>query len=518
MKKSVCWTSEFRSLARRHTDRAAVYDAEGQIAYGALMDRAAGVTKIVRDLPGFRAGTPVATYLPNGRAAVWASLGITMAGAAETAINPHLSEADVAHALLTSGAGVLLTTAERAQTMSAIAEVVPGILTLDAAALPAGAIEALPDFEIDSDCWGKILFTSGTTGRPKGIVHSHGGRWLANLMLRASLPVAPEPDLDVLLLTPFSHGASLMTYAYFEGGASVTLLDRVDPVDVLARLRQGRSTQLFAPPTLLVRLMTEFSGAPIEGVRTIFTGTAPLSREIYSRVRDIFGPVVRITYGKTEMFNPITVLTPPETDGWFADPDLSTTCVGWPVSGVDIRIEQEAETPSFGEGAQVAGPILLRSPHQLAGTLMDGVFTPQPKDAYHRSGDIGFLDERGRLHFCGRESDIMKSGGYRISPEEVEAALRPTLPKTDFVVLGLPSEHWGEIVTAVAATSIEEWGAQLTDAIMRMTGYKRPRVFARLDELPRNAMGKVLRTEVRRQVLELYEFEDGRYPSLIRRK
>lgn len=524
------WGAEFLALARRHGEKNAVTDAAGPVSYARLFSHAAGVAGHLLQR-GCAAGEAIATYLPNGRAAVWASYGITATGAAEASINPGLTREDVAHCLKTCAARLLITTRERKAKLQMLREEFPRLEILAVEDVPAAEPDSLASFSANGQLPGKIIFTSGTTGRPKGIVYTHSGRWLANMVLRANLPVSPVEKPEVLLLTPFSHGASLMTYAYLDGGASVTLLDGVDVERVSELLGSRRVDQIFAPPTVLAKLMTRLEGERIEGIRTIFCGTAPLSLELYKRVRATFGPVVRITYGKSETFNPITIMTPEETEDWYESGAASASvCVGWPASGVEIAIgqgpsssgrssngEDDKNDGATDEFAPGTGPVFLRARHQLAGTMIDGVFTAHDGADFHRTGDVGFMDARGRLHLVGREADLIKTGGYRLSPEEVEAKLRTALPDTELVVVGLPSAYWGEVVTAVVADPEEEgWEDALRDVASTMTAYKRPRLFAAVEELPRNAMGKIVRRYVRDCILERYEMKDGKYPSLQR--
>ena len=509
----IAWKKEFLALQQRFSERTAVTDAAATMTFREIFDRAAGIAALLAS-EGIAPGTPVATFLKNSRTAVWTSYGVTLAGAAEASINPYLGMDDVRHCLMTCGAGFLLTENARIADLAPLRASLPGLQVISVERVGKAELASLKIASPSVDDWGKIIFTSGTTGKPKGIVYTHGQRWLANIVLRAHLPVAPAIETNLLLLTPFSHGSSLMTYAYLDSGGQVTLLDGVDVEDVERRLTSGAISQLFAPPTVLAKLMTKLDASRVEGIRTIFCGTAPLSRELYRRVRGTFGPVVRITYGKSETFNPITVLTPEETEKWYESDDAGrSVCVGWPASGVEIDFATEdpaGEAFVAGDGA----PILLRARHQFAGTLIEGTFHAHAAEEYQRTGDVGFMDEKGRLHLVAREADLMKSGGYRVGPEEVETVLRAVLPKVDFCVVGMPSEYWGEIITAVAGELDEGWESDLTDAIATMSSYKRPRLFARLDALPRNAMGKIVRADVLKSVSEHYDMSDGPYPTL----
>lgn len=503
----ITWKSEWLPLAQRFAARTAVVDRHGVATYRDVLDRAAGVAAALMEA-GVGPGDVVASIVPNDRHAV-ATYGIALAGATEAAINPALSAADASHCLELAGVRRILTTAEFADRFAGTRA--PTLVVEDVVPVPLADIPAVP---VDRSAWGRIMFTSGTTGKPKGIVHSHGGRWMANVLMRATLPVAPEPGRSVLLMTPFAHGTGLLTYAFLDGGASVRLVDGIRQDEVLPAILDGGVDQIFAPPTVLAKLVSLLEGRRIEGIRAIFCGTSPLLPETYCGARDIFGPVVRITYGKTEMFNPITVLTPAETDRWYASSDSDkTTCVGWPASGVEVVI-QPPGNGGAGAGTGTVGPVLLRGRHMLAATITEAGVEPHPPDAFHRTGDLGFLDAEGRLHLVGREADVIKTGGYRVTPEEVESVLRPALDTGELIVVGLPSAYWGEIVTAVVAGPSAGWREKLEPVVAQMTGYKRPRLFVEVPEIARNSMGKIVRRRIVEAILEAYALTDGRYPEL----
>ncbi len=515
--KPISWKSEWLPLASQHARRIAVTDARGDVTYAELYAAAAGVAIRLLDA-GVRPGAPVATMLPNGREAVAASLGVALAGAAEAPINPGFSTGEARHCLSVAGARLLLTSLALDTGFAGAGEGCEVIAVEDVGPVTLGS---LPDIHVDPGTWGRIMFTSGTTGKPKGIVHSHGGRWIANILQRASMPVAAAPGRRILLMTPYSHGASLLTQAFLDGGASVLLTSGVEPEAVRRVLRGGEVDQIFAPPTVLSKLVEALDGERITAISAIFTGTAPLSAELYARARAIFGPVVRITFGKTEVFNPITVLTPEETDRWYRDRvSQSSICVGWPASGVEVVIgEEEAAPPDFpAEAAEPdqprMGPVLIRAQHMLVATLAEGQVIEHGPEEFHRTGDLGFVDDDGRLHLVGREADVIKTGGYRVTPEEIEAQLRPLLPGGEIVVVGLPSAYWGEVIAAAVAGAPEGWEEALAPAIEAMTKYKRPRILAEIAAIPRNAMGKIVRGRVREAILEGNRYVDGRYPRL----
>ncbi|MEQ9642459.1 MAG: class I adenylate-forming enzyme family protein [Alphaproteobacteria bacterium] len=484
----VPWADHYHQLALRFGPRVAVSTPAGTLTYAELIARAFGLATRLAAL-GVTPGTPVATCLHNSCEAVWAGYGTILSGAAEVPLDPNLGPDDLDWCLYLSETRIVITDAGRHDdfagrglTVLAVDEIEPG--------------SAAPGEPVPGAALGRIGFTSGTTGRPKAILTNHGSRWIANQMLRANLPFTPGADDRVLLMTPFTHGASLTTYAYLDHGASIELHAGVDTEVVRGLLDAKAIDAVFAPPTVLNRLCAALEGRRYDHVKVVYTGTSTLLPPLYFRARDIFGPVVRVTYGKSEITNPITVLPPGACDEWYAAADLSEgVCLGWPASGVEVRLAEDGE-------------ILLRGPHMLCGMVDQGEYIDHPPDAWHDTGDVGRIDERGRLFLLGRAKDVIKTGGYKLYPEEVERAFA-----AEVAVVGVPSEHWGEVVVAVAEG--RDWdGSGEADSLTR---YKRPRAYLGIDVFPRNRQGKLQRREVREHIEATYRLIDGPYPTFERR-
>lgn len=507
------WGADLTAIRDRYGHRIGIVDNEGDHTVAAVLDRAAGIADRLRaDLqgPGCGPGDFVATVFHNSALAAAASYAVALAGATEVPVNPLLSQAERAHALACTGARLVLHDGADGPLPDA------GAPLLDVRAIAPRELAAGGWPDVDPDAPGRIVFTSGTTGFAKGAIHSQRGRWAGTLLLRASLPLLPDRSNRILLMTPFSHGSSLLTFAYLAHGASVHLMRGADPDAVLPLLASGAVTEMFAPPTVLAKLTEAAARAPFTELtpklRMILTGTAPLTPTIYRNAVACFGEIIRVTYGKSEIFNPITSLEPAETAAAYAEPPGEGLCVGWPATGVRIEIRDEAGRV-LPRG--VIGEIHLHSPHMLTGYMTrDGVRLLTP-DEFHDTGDIGLIDACGRLHLVARQSDMMKSGGYKISPDEVERALAPVLPGTDLVVLGYPSDYWGEIVTVVAEKPPADWRERLAPAIEGMTSYKRPRLFAAIDCLPRNAIGKIARVQLRRWLAENHDFIEKPRPAFV---
>lgn len=500
------WGEELWATHSRYGNRIGVVDREGSHTTGAIIDRAAGISDHLTGL-GIGPGAFVATVCENSALAVSASYAVALSGAAEVPVNPLLSEAELAHALACTNASVVLVDgADRLPKLTA-----PLIDVREFAArrfTPAG----WPDVEDDAPS--RIVFTSGTTGPAKGAIHTQRSRWTGALMLRAALPILPDKSNRILLMTPFSHGTSLLTFAFLSEGASVHLLRGVNIADVMPLLASGTITDIFAPPTVLAKIvdaaaLPEYAGQSYP-LRTIFTGTAPLTPSIYHKAAARFGEIIRVTYGKSEIFNPITVLDPKETADAYAEPLTDGLCVGWPATGVSVQIRDDEGRILHGE----AGQIFLHSPHLSAGYMTRDGLWMLGKGEYHETGDMGRVDNQGRLFLVSRQSDMMKSGGYKISPDEVERALAAALPDTQIVVLGYPSDYWGEIVMLIAERPPSDWHERLAPALAKMTSYKRPRLFAEIADLPRNSIGKVSRAGLRRWLQDTHELTEQPKPRL----
>jgi malonyl-CoA/methylmalonyl-CoA synthetase len=160
------------------------------------------------------------------------------------------------------------------------------------------------------------------------------------------------------------------------------------------------------------------------------------------------------------------------------------------------------------------GEVHIRARHMMRGYLRLRGYEPMEADAFHATGDLGYLDQRGRLHLVGRSADVIKTGGYKVAPEEVERALGPAVLPGEGAAVGIPSEYWGEVIVLAVERAPEGWREKAESAAQGMTAYKRPRAYVELDHLPRNAMAKVQRSRIRDYVLRHYRLVDGAHPHL----
>ena len=502
--ETVPWSWELRTLAARFGKLTAARDEHSEISHAELCARAHALAVHLL-ATGLQPGDPVATLLPNCLPAVWTSAGITLAGAAEAPLSWGYTADEIAWSARLAGFRIAITRRDRADELRALG--IEPLLVEDLTSADPGATLA----PVPAAVRGRILFTSGTTGRPKGLVYSHGRRWIGNQLQKAALPFVPGPGSRILLMTPYIHGASLLARAWHDHGAQIVLYDGVDPARVRSLLEAQELDALFAPPTVMAKLVAAFGEQRFEGLRCVFTGTAPLTAALYARVAAMFGPVVRNTYGKTECVNPITVLAPEETHAHFTqEPVAPGSCLGWPSAGVEIEIRAD-ESAALATAAE--GEVWLRARHMSDGYLDTEGFQPHP-GGWHRSGDLGRMDERGRLWLTGRVADVIKTGGYRVNPDEIESCLAGLGACGQVCIVSLPSDYWGEVIVAIAEGANGDWSAEARERTRGLSRYKHPRAYASVAALPRNAQGKVSRRSVRELVLATHDFSDGAYPAL----
>lgn len=374
---------------------------------------------------------------------------------------------------------------------------------LDFGAACTAAPEVPPAIEVGPQHLMRIAYTSGTTGRPKGVAYTLE-RWQARL---ANHFLAMEYGLSVddamLHVGPLTHAAGVYLFPCFLRGARNVILDRFDPTSLLAAIERERITHLMLVPTMMSRLVEAIEGGlrgDWSSLKRIHYGTAPTPVPLIRRALRIFGPILRQQYGMTEAVQPLAVLYPHEHVGDDADgtgdgADEPIGSCGRPTANIRIvlRDTQGREVPP-GEVGEItlahegaARVELWRRPEAMAEAVRDGWF---------HTGDLGRLDRHGFLHIVGRNKDMVISGGFNVYAREVEEALAAHPAVLESAVLGLPDAEWGEVVAAVVvlregqAASVAQLQAHCA---ARIAGYKKPRRIAYADALPRNAAGKVLK-------------------------
>jgi malonyl-CoA/methylmalonyl-CoA synthetase len=485
----------------RAPDRLCLRFEGEELTYRGLRDRVDSFAAALRTW-GLRPGDRVALFLENCPDFLAAYLGTHLAGGVVVPVNTQYRRAELRHIFADAGVRVCLTDRERRPELEgedlpdleSVIEVGP---ELEDFLSRAGDHEpALPDGEDLA----VIAYTSGTTGRSKGAMLLH-----RNLVANAEAVCGAwrwSADDVLLLALPLFHTHGLMVGAHgtLLSGASAELHRRFDAAAVYDALLDGRVTMFFGVPTMYARLLREAEGRAerTRPLRLYVSGSAPLSPKAFEEFERLFGERILERYGMSET---IMNLTNPY------DGERRPGTVGLPFPGQEARVVdlETSEPLSPGE----VGEIEVRGPHVFAGYWRRPDATEESFDAdgWFGTGDLGFVDEDGYFTITGRSKELIISGGYNVYPREVEEVVEGCPGVAEVAVVGLPDPAFGERVAAAVVRDDPTLSAEKVVEFCRqdLAGFKKPRQVVFVDALPRNALGKVLKHEVRKELIEAEE-------------
>lgn len=456
---------------------------------------------------GLRPGDCVAVVAEKSVSLLWLYLGCLRAGIIYQPLNSSYSERELAFFIGNSGARLVVHDPHlvgRIAAASGQCAQMPQRLTLDAtgggelAAMWASADERFVTHHASGETVAALLYSSGTTGTPKGIPITHDNLYSNAVALRETWGFSRD---DVLLhALPFYHvhGLFITLHPAMLAGMQLRFHARFDAEEVVAAL-VGAS--LFAGvPTYYTRLLAtpRFGRAACASVRLFISGSAPLLESTFHEFTERTGQVILERYGMTETgINTSNPLRGERRPG----------AVGVPLQGVQVRVVNE-------QGMAIAqgdiGEIEVRGPNVFLGYWLlpeqtAGAFSA---DGFFRTGDQGRFDGDGYLHIVGRSKDMIISGGLNVYPKEIESELDEFTGITESAVFGVPHPDFGEAV--IAAVIVE---GELDEAVVlhhlrgRLAGFKLPKRIVRVTELPRNTMGKVQKSRLRDSYASLFAVE-----------
>jgi malonyl-CoA/methylmalonyl-CoA synthetase len=465
-------------------------EASAAVSYGALARRSLALARRLDAGPEGLQGAAVAFLYPPGVAYVETLLGVMAAGGLAVPLSPLHTRPELEQLL--SDAGPI-----RVLCAPQLRDHLPAALScpfdLAAPAPPDSAVAPVAD---DADAL--MLFTSGTTGRPKGVVSSHAALAACAASLHEAWGWRADDRLLHVLPLHHTHGVVVALLGALWAGASVRFGD-AQPLAIWRGF--ARASVFMGVPTIHARLLEAFTAAPPDdqarfrqaaaGLRLVTSGSAALPPSLLEGFAQATGHRLLERYGMTEigmaLSNPL------------AGPRIAGT-VGRELPGVQVDIVDESERPcEIGQ----PGELRVRSPQMFTRYQRDPHGTGLAFDSQgrFRTGDTGLREPSGWVRLLGRTSvDVLKSGGYKLSALEIEEALRGHPAIADVAVIGQPDPIWGDLVTAcvVLRPDTELSLAELqTFARGQLAPYKLPRALRVLAELPRNAMGKVQKSRLK---------------------
>jgi long-chain acyl-CoA synthetase len=482
-------------LAIRVPNKPALCGGESLLTYAALASDARRLAPRLIAC-GIKPGDRVALHMQNGAEIAIAYFGCFYAGAIAVPLNARMKAPEIEYVVQHSGCSIYLGQSELFQEIAEIRGRLTTVrqFVIDGRWPEVGSDRLATELVATApDQPAVILYTSGSTARPKGVLHTHRSVRSAALDFARHFRVA---DTDVVaIVTPMVHSAGFFAWlATVEAGVKALVVPRFDADAVLDAIARHRGTHMFAMPVMYRALITAQRGRPrdISSARAFFAGGDVVPPALQSEFAKCFGRTLHEGYGTTE--TGLVALN-------LSDAASRIGSFGRPVPGVEIAV---VDTEGLPASAGNEGELLVCSPSNMVGYWNDPVATDRAlKAGWYHSGDLVLEDCDGYLWFRGRKKEIIVRGGSNISPEEVEAVLYQHAGVREAGVVGVPDEIWGQRV--VAFVSRQSGLAITADELIafvaeRLAAYKTPEEIVFLDDLPKNESGKVYR----RALLEHY--------------
>ena len=489
-----------RAAGERDPARLAYRHGQKTRTYGALIERVDRVTAAITGDLGLGVGDHGAIVASNSIEYMEIVIGASQAGVALATINPKLAPVEIIAICTDAGARVLFVDAAGAEALAdsdlpSVERMIVIDTELDGWLSKARAGQAPPQV----DEWGTftIPYTSGTTGKPKGVLVPHRSRILS-IFAMASEYGCYSPDDRFLAIAPMCHGAGMIfSLAPVFLGGYAEIMDRFDPEQVMVKLKEQEMTGFFGVPTHF-HAMFSLEKKILESHRpaaltTVISNAAALPQSMKETLVGYFGPgILHETYGSTEA-GIVCNLRP-------ADQLRKKACVGQPIAGTLVKVIDEAGNAC--EPNEV-GELFSTSPYLFNGYWQREDETAEAfQDGWVTVGDLVRRDDEGHIYIVDRKKDMVISGGINVYPREIEEVLFTHPEVRDAAVIGVPDEKWGESLKAFVVkpedSSLDE------DTLIEfceglISRMKTPRQIEFIDAIPRNATGKVLKTDLRQR-------------------
>ncbi|MBA5778209.1 AMP-binding protein [Stappia sp. F7233] len=484
---------------RARPDSPAIAIGQRTIAsYARFAERAARLAFGLKSLPGVGRDARVAIFSKNCAEYLEILYGIWWAGLTAVPINAKLHAAEAAWILEHSGSAVAFVGKDLEASLAAQApDSLKHLITVASPAydrLYSGDASALAEAAPDDLAW--LFYTSGTTGRPKGAMLSHRNLMATSFAYLTDVDTTMPGD-TLLHAAPMSHGSGIYIMAHVGrfGVNAVAESGGFEPNEVLSFFNNRPGTSMFAAPTMIKRLVECGRDVAAENIRTIIWGGAPMHVADIVRALDRFGPRFAQIYGQGETPMTGTVLSKADIahrdhPRWLE----RLGSAGLVNSAVEVRIGGADGNP-VPEGE--SGEILVRGDTVMLGYWDNPEATADAlRGGWLHTGDVGSIDGEGYVTLRDRSKDVIISGGSNIYPREVEEVLLSHPGVREASVIGRPDPEWGEVVIAYYAGDAEpaDLDRLCLDSIAR---FKRPKAYIRLESLPKNNYGKILKTELR---------------------
>ncbi|RTL66341.1 MAG: long-chain fatty acid--CoA ligase [Hyphomicrobiales bacterium] len=489
-----------RTSALRLPTAPAISSDDTTLTYGEFEQQVGRLAQGLRVKRGLVPSARVGIAMENSGAYLVILYALWRAGLVAVPMNAKLHAKEMAFILSNAQCRLCFASPDIADRLADLGEPLPPVEVISGAVPPSllagDAIETVSSAPGD-EAW--LFYTSGTTGRPKGAILTHRNLLFMSHAYYADIDQVDERDVKIHA-APLSHGSGLYGLPHIaKGSHQIVLGGSFDPDHIFALLSRHRNVTLFGAPTMVTRLMNHplAGSAPVENLKTLYFGGAPMYVEDLKQALGTFGPRLTQIYGQGE--SPMTITSLPKHllgQPGISDELLAST--GFARTGVEVRVVDEngRDLPA-GE----TGEVVTRSDCVMRGYLDNAEANAKAlRDGWLWTGDLGTMSKAGFLTLKDRSKDLIISGGSNIYPREIEEVLLMHPAVLECAVVSRPHKDWGEEVVAFIQTHP---GAEVTDAALdevclnNIARFKRPRAYYRVEGLPKSSYGKILKTELR---------------------
>jgi fatty-acyl-CoA synthase/long-chain acyl-CoA synthetase len=500
MREDLTFQALLKTSLKKHSRRILAKFGEREFTYKDIDLASNRVANAIKEA-GFGPGDRMATMLPNSFELLTIAFGIYKSGATYSPLNMMVGDNDIAYIISDAQIKVIFVDASLKERISKLESSMGSVKKIVVVNMPEekenvrfedfikGKSDGDPAKNVSADSECLIVYTGGTTGRPKGVVHTQYTLAL-NILAHTALGYI-GPDDVFLLMTPLSHSAGWQLYSGACTGAKYIIESQFDPFKLMELVQKEKVTKLFLVPTIIYVMLDILKQQKydLSSLKSLFYGASPIQANRLEEALEAFGPILIQKYGLVECPNMITALSVADHLEAKKNPELLKSC-GKADIMVTVKIvdDQDNELP-IGE----LGEIIVSSPYLMKEYLNQPDVTAETlKGGWLHTGDMGRMDKDGYVYIMDRKKDMIISGGMNVYPAEIEAVISQHPKVKQVSVIGVPDDKWGEIVMAVVVPegAVEE-GEIKEYCRGKLAKFAQPKKVVIQNGLPLTIIGKV---------------------------